>query len=83
MPKTGLSKLSVPQLRARLAAARSVQRTALGVYALILVAWVLSGSWRANLPVFGVAVVLGGAVAVVVSTAPAKIRAELERRGAD
>jgi hypothetical protein len=83
MPKTGLSKLSAPQLRARLASARSVQRTAIGIYALILVVWVLSGSWRANLPVFVVALVMGGAVAVVVSTTPARIRAELERREAD
>lgn len=82
MPKTGLSRLSVPQLRARLAAARSVQRTAIGIYALILVAWVLSGSWRANLPVFVVALVMGAGVALVVSLAPGKIRQELERRGA-
>ncbi len=74
------SQLSTEELRGKLTSALAIQRTVAGIFALIVLAWIVLGFWRSNTPVFIATLAMGAASIAATSAAPRAIRAELARR---
>ena len=77
-----LTSLSTDELRAKLKSTQAVQRTVAGIFAVIVLAWIVLGYWRTNTPVFISTIAMGVAAVVATSTAPRAVQAELARRDA-
>jgi uncharacterized membrane protein len=75
-----LSKLTTDVLHGKLKAAQSIQRTVFGIFAVIILAWIVLGFWRTNTPVFISTIAVAVAAGASVTAAPRGIRAELARR---
>ena len=75
-----LSQLTTDALHEKLKAAQAIQRTVLGIFAVIVLAWIVLGFWRTNTPVFISTLAVAFGAGAAVSTAPRGIRAELARR---
>ena len=75
-----LSQLSTEALQQRMKAMQTINRTVIGIFAVIVLAWIVLGHWRTNTPVFISTVVLAVALGFVTSIAPRNLRAEIERR---
>ena len=75
-----LSQLSTEALQQRMKAMQTINRTAIGIFAIIVLAWIVLGYWRDNTPVFISTVVLAVGIGFITSIAPRNLRAEIERR---
>lgn len=75
-----ISDLSTAELQSKFKAARSIQRTVLGIFVVIVLAWILLGYWRSNLPVFISTLVVAIGAMVSVSIAPRSLADELRKR---
>jgi hypothetical protein len=75
-----LSKLTTDVLHGKLKAAQALQRTVFGIFAVIILAWIVLGFWRTNTPVFISTIAAAVAAGASVTAAPRGIRAELARR---
>ena len=75
-----LSQLSTEALQQRLKAMQTINRTVIGIFAIIVLAWIGLGLWRKNLPVFISTVTMAVAIGFMTSILPRTLRAELERR---
>ncbi len=76
-----LTALPLDALRARLKSTQAIQRTVAGIFAVIVLAWVVLGYWKTNTPVFISTVAMGVAAVAITSIAPRALKAELVRRG--
>ncbi len=75
-----ITQLPADVLHGKLKAAQTVQRTVLAIFAVIVLAWIVLGYWRTNLPVFISSIAMGIAAWAATSAAPRMLRAELARR---
>lgn len=80
MGKVRLEGLSTEQLTAKLRTARAIQRTTTGIFAVIILAWIVLGLWRANLPVFISTVAVSLALTVSQAASRRGLEMELQRR---
>jgi uncharacterized membrane protein YoaK (UPF0700 family) len=80
MTAENLATLSVEELRARLAKAKTLQRTVWIIFSLIILAWIVLGFWRENTPVFIINVVLAVAVSAITSAPRRALEQELAKR---
>lgn len=80
MTKAKISDLSTEELQSKFKAAQSIQRTVLGIFVVIVLAWVLLGYWRTNLPVFISTLVVAIGTTASVSIAPRSLADELRKR---
>lgn len=76
-----LEQLSTDALQDKLRSAQTVQRTVVGIFAVIILAWIVLGYWRTNTPVFISTVVVAVGAGVSVFAAQRSVRTELARRG--
>jgi len=83
MAKVELSELSTEELQAKLKAGKTIQRTVIGIFAIIILAWIILGYWLTNIPVFISTVAVAVGTTVSVSVAPREIAAELQKRNQD
>lgn len=74
------TSLSPEALRQRLKSALTIQRTVVGIFTIILLAWIVLGFWRTNIPVFIVGVAMAMAAVAATSVSPRALKAELRRR---
>lgn len=75
-----LTALSTDALRAKLKSTQAIQRTVAGIFAVIVLAWIVLGFWRTNVPVFISTIAMGIAAVSATSMAPRAVQAELARR---
>ncbi len=80
MSQDGWSKLDITELENKLKSAKALQRTVIGIFAVIVLAWVVLGFWQTNLPVFIITVVMGVGAVVPASANLNKLKAEIEKR---
>lgn len=75
-----LSEMSVEQLKNKLNTVRKVQMTVGGIFVVIILAWLVLGYWKTNVPVFisTLCVAVGSLTAMTASAAG--LSAELKRR---
>lgn len=78
-----ISQLPIEALQQRMKAARTIQRTVIAIFAVIVIAWIVLGYWRDNLPVFISTIAMAVATVSVTSVAPRNLRAEIEKRRLD
>ena len=80
MTKNTLSTLTDDELHAKLKTHNTLQFTTAGIYVVIILAWIVLGYWRTNLPVFIITVV--GALGLSASqfASGSGIRAEVSKR---
>lgn len=80
MAPTGLTDVSTAELERKLAQSRTATRVVGTIFLVIVVAWILLGYWRSNVPVFisTIAMGLAGTAATVASRSG--LQAELRRR---
>ncbi len=74
------SQLSIQALQQRLRAVQAIQRTVLAIFALIILAWIVLGYWRDNLPVFITTVTMAVATGAATSIGPRSLRAQIKKR---
>jgi hypothetical protein len=77
-----LTSLTTDALRAKLKSTQAIQRTVAGIFGVIVLAWIVLGYWRTNIPVFVSTVAMGIAAIGATSMAPRAVQAELARRDA-
>ena len=80
MAKVDLSTLSVEQLETALRGRKNLQFVVLGIFGVIVVAWLVLGFWRENLPVFISTVVVALGTSASLHAATQGVRTELQRR---
>lgn len=80
MAKRTLAEQSTDELESTLRSVKSLQRTVLGIFVVIIVAWIALGFWRQNTPVFISTIAV--ALAAIASTLASRrgVEAELEKR---
>ncbi len=82
MAKTTTAEKSTEQLTSALNASRKIQLATMIIFAVIILAWVVSGSWRQNIPVFISTVAMAVALYAAQTAARGALVAELKKRGA-
>lgn len=75
-----LTSHSIETLRTKLKSAQAIQRTVAGIFAVIVLAWVVLGFWRTNTPVFISTLAMGVFAVAVTSIAPRALKTEIARR---
>lgn len=75
-----LEAMSVEQLEGKLRATKAIRLTIGIIFAVIILAWIVMGYWRTNIPVFVSTVVMGLSTVGVTSIGPVSIAAEINRR---
>lgn len=80
MSQDDLSKLELTELESKLKSAQAVQRTVIGIFAVIVLAWIVLGYWQTNLPVFIITIVMGAAASLPASANLKRLRAEIDKR---
>ncbi len=75
-----LERLSDAELAQKLKSFRALQITVAAIFGLIILAWLVLGYWRTNVPVFVSTVTMGITSLLITSMTPRRIGAELERR---
>ncbi len=82
MAKTTLADTPTEELCAKLRAIKIVQNTITGIFGLIILAWLVLGYWRTNLPVFfGTVAMALGVSAMQLATRSSLVK-ELKKRDA-
>jgi hypothetical protein len=82
MAKTTLADTPTEELHSKLKAINAIQNTVLGIFFVIILAWIVLGYWRTNLPVFISTVAMGIAIAAMQAATRSSLQAELRKRGA-
>ncbi|MGE0885144.1 MAG: hypothetical protein AB7P14_16480 [Blastocatellales bacterium] len=77
------SDLNLEELQSKLKAAKAVQITFVIIFAVIIVAWVVLGYWRKNVPMFISTLALAISITTLVSMLPRKLANELKKRRQD
>jgi hypothetical protein len=80
MARQDLTTLSVEELESALKGKRTLLRTVIGIFGLIVAAWIVLGLWRENTPVFISTVAVSVFVTVAAWTASRGLEEELRRR---
>ncbi len=80
MAKSPLSEQSIEQLEKNLSGAKTVQNTVIGIFAVIILAWIVLGYWRDNLPVFISTLAMAAALMVTLTASRRGVVEELKRR---
>lgn len=80
VPKTEPEHMTSEELEAKLAKAKSLQGTVIGVFIFIVLAWLVLGLWRKKIPVFISTVVMSVAATAVVTSARNRLEHERRRR---
>jgi hypothetical protein len=75
-----LAQLTTDALRSNLKAAQAIERTVLGIFVVIVLAWIVLGYWRKNVAMFLGTLSLACGAWAIVSVGPRRLRAELARR---
>lgn len=83
MSKEDWAELDIKSLETKFKAARTLQRTVIGLFAVIVLAWVILGFWRSNPPVFISTIAMGLAATGSVSIAPSRLKAAIRKREED
>ncbi len=81
MATTAVVDLPDEALLSKYRAVRSIQRTVIVVFAIIIGAWILLGYWKTNLPVFIATVAMGVFVVLSQSGVSGALGAEVRKRG--
>lgn len=74
---------TVEELETKLKAAKKTQLIVIGIFGLIILAWIVLGYWRDNTPVFVTTIALAIAIGFSTSAGPRKISAEIEKLKAE
>lgn len=81
MPPTDpLARRTTDELEARLRTMRGVQYAVSGIFALIILAWIVLGYWTRNVPVFISTVVMALGLSMIMMFSRRPLVAELRRR---
>lgn len=80
MAKPSLSERSTEDLQTMLRAAGTLRRTVAIIFGVIILAWIVGGYWKQNVPVFISTIAMGVAVTAAQFASVSSIRTELERR---
>lgn len=80
MAPVDLESMTVEALESKLKGAVLLRRIVIGIFALILGAWIVLGYWRSNTPVFITTIVLAVGVTYGASASAASVERELRRR---
>lgn len=80
MAKTPLSEQPTEAIRARLSAIRKVHFAIAAIFAVIILAWIVGGYWRQNLPIFLSTVAMAVGVTGMQFAIQGGLVAELRRR---
>ena len=80
MAKPSLSERSTETLQTMLRAAGTLRNTVAIIFGVIILAWIVGGYWKQNVPVFISTIAMGVAVTALQFASVANIRAELDRR---
>ena len=78
--KSNLSEMSTADLKSKLSSIRKIQLTVAIIFGVIILAWIVLGYWKTNVPVFisTVAVSITSVAAMTVSSSA--LAAELKKR---
>lgn len=77
------TRLTTEQLEAKLTSAVTLQRTVLIIFGVIVLAWIVLGYWRTNIPVFIVTLATSVAVSASMFVTARDLRREIARRAAE
>ncbi len=80
MATQDLTTLSVEELESALKGKRTILRTVIGIFGLIVAAWIVLGFWRENTPVFISTVAVSIFAALAVWASSRGLEEELRRR---
>ena len=80
MSQDDLSKLDIAELEGKLKTVQALQRTIIGIFAVIVLTWIVLGLWQDNLPVFIITIVMGVGTTLPASVNVNKVKAEIEKR---
>lgn len=80
MAQVDLATMTVEALETKLTGAITLRRTVIGIFGLILGAWIVLGYWRSNPAVFITSIVLAVGATAATSASAARIDRELRRR---
>ena len=81
MPPTNpLEQCTTDELEARCRSMRGVQYAISGIFALIILAWLVLGEWSENLPMFISTVMMGVALSIIMALTRRPLVAEIRRR---
>ncbi len=75
-----LTRLNVEELNGKLKAVKSVQTTCTVIFAIIILAWIVLGFWKTNLPVFISTVAMACILVLTNNLSRAAITAEIAKR---
>jgi len=81
MAKTPIADKSTAELTSNLNAAKKVHLVTMIIFGVIILAWVVGGYWRKNVPVFISTVAMALAISAVQIASRSGLVAELKRRG--
>ena len=80
MAPTGLTHVSTAELERKLTQSRTATRVVGIIFLVIVVAWILLGYWRSNVPVFISTIAMGMAGTAATVASRSGLQAELRRR---
>jgi hypothetical protein len=75
-----LANLSTEELSQKLNAVRKIHLTVVVLFVVIVIAWLATGYWRANVPVFASTIAMGLAASGAMIASRGGLVAELKRR---
>ena len=74
------SDLSIEELKGKLKKVRTIQMTTGSIFLVIILAWLVLGYWKTNLPVFISTVAMGIVCVAAASASLTALNAELAKR---
>ena len=77
------TRLTVEQLESKLTSAVALQRTVSIIFGVIVLAWIVLGYWRTNIPVFIVTLTTAVAVSASSFATARNLRREIARRATE
>ena len=80
MAKTTPADLPTEELRSKVKAITTIQNTVVVIFAVIILAWLVLGYWRTNLPVFISTVAMAVAISATQIATRSGLVAELRKR---
>ena len=82
MAARSLSDMPTDELRRQVQAMRKVHTVIIGIFAVIVLVWLVGGYWRQNIPVFISTVAMSVAITAMQIASRGRLQKELARRGA-
>ncbi len=80
MAKRKWNELSTEILQGKLRSARTIQATVVSIFLVIILAWIVLGYWKTNLPVFISTIAMGVAAPLSITAVTFGIANELKKR---